>query len=325
MKSVKFIIPISNFVVEDAFKVGDVYYSPPLSSILDDGYTHNDSITESEFEMVKNCLTILDDHSNHKWINSTLAITDFEMQHYNNIEESSLYVNRICEKIDRSMDYLRLKECQIGNFNTLPGLAGMMEDGFKNVYKLDLESESYEMIPGEVTLLLRQGIGLMPSSEPKSLDIQSIDYKCIFSTRKDEIFLNCRAALTRINEAMYMHNLNTAYIYMMTTLEMLANKDNFITFQSVKSKIIPFIVTSKKEYHELSNYMYTLSKHKREQIVHNGKNIFDLYESSEQVIKELFRITGLIVRYVQAVVSTGIETFEELETKRQEILKELKV
>lgn len=325
MESTKFIVPITNFFIESAFKIGDVYYLPPLELILEDDYPYNNSINESEFEILKKCLVILEENFQHNWSNYAFAITSFENLEYNNVQESSVYVNRICEKVDRSMDYLRIQQCQIGNFDTLPGLAGIMNDGFKNVFKVDVETENYKMIPGEITLLLRNGIGLAPSSEPNASNFQDIDYQCIFSNRTDEVFLNCRAALTRINEAMYMANLNTAFVYLMTTLEMLANKDEFIQFSKVKPRILPFITRSKTEYHTSSTYLFNLSKNKREEIVHNGKNIFDLYQNSQQVKAELFKMTGIIVRYVRAVIETEIETFEELEIKRLELMKTLGV
>ncbi len=93
----------------------------------------------------------------------------------------------------------------------------------------------------------------MPSREPRASDRKSLDYKQIFDDRNDEVFLNCRAALTRINEAMYMHNLNTAFVYLMTTIEMLADKDEMMQFQRAKAKILPFIVSSKTQYNDLSS------------------------------------------------------------------------
>ncbi|MFD1032934.1 hypothetical protein [Metaplanococcus flavidus] len=325
MEAVKFVIPISNFVIESAFKIGDVYYTPPLYSILHQSYSYTDSISEEEFEMIKKCLGILETHSNQQWINSSLAITTFEEIEYKNAQEAFLYVNRICEKVDRSMDYLRLQECQIGNFDTLPGLAGMLDDGFKNVFKINIKTDYYEMIPGEVTLIIRNGIGLMPFREPNASDRELLDYKLIFNNRNDEVFLNCRAALTRINEAMYMHNLNTAFIYLMTTIEMLADKDEMIQFKRAKAKILPFIVSSKEAHTDLSSRLFNISKDKRTEIVHNGKNIFDLYEDQNQVKKELFFLTGLIVQYVSAVILTGIQTYDSLKVKREELMKELGV
>jgi DNA-binding ferritin-like protein (Dps family) len=320
-----FIIPISNLAIESAFKMGDIFFSPPKDIVVSNIAPFNNSITEIEFENIKKYLTVLEATFGPIFFNSTLAITSFEEVPFKNSQEAFAYVNRICEKVDRSMDYLRLQECQIGNFETLPGLAGIMDDGFKTVYQIDLESNICKMIPGEVTILLRTGIGLMPFTEPDASNPQSLEYQCIFNDRSDEVFLNCRAALTRVNEAMYMHNLNTAFVYLMTTIEMLADKDKFINFKGVKPKIIPFIAKSKKEYHSLSTYLFTLSKSKREEIVHNGKNIFDLYENSNQVKVEIFKITGIIIIYVHRVISTNIDNFEDLECKRQELLREIGV
>lgn len=323
--NIKFIIPISNFCIESAFKLGNVFYTPPLIAIEDGGLTHNNTMTDSEFEILKKCLTILESNTNYSFVNSTLAITSFENFKYDNTQQSFHSVNKLCEKIDRSLDYLRLIECNIGNFETLPGLPGIMDDGFKNVFKLDLESGLFEMVPGEVTFFLRKGIGLMPSREPNASDLISLRHECIFSDRDDEVFLNCRAALTRINEAMYMHNLNTAFIYLTTTLEMLADNSKFINFKKVKPRILPFISKSKGEYLRLSEYLVGISQGKRTEIVHNGKSIHDLYENPNQVIAELFRITALIVSYVEVVMSLGIDTFEGLESKRKELIKELQV
>lgn len=325
MESVKFIIPICNFVIESAFKVGDVYYTPPLYSILHEGCSHTDSITEDEFEMIKKSLSILEVHFDHHWGNSSLAITSFKEMEYKSPQEAFLYVNRICEKVDRSMDYLRLQECQIGNFETLPGLAGMLDDGFKNVFKINIETNYYEMIPGEITLIIRNGIGLMPSREPSASDRESLEYKQIFDDRNDEVFLNCRAALTRINEAMYMHNLNTAFVYLMTTIEMLADKDEMMQFQKAKAKILPFIVSSKTQYNDLSSRLYNLSKVTRTEIVHNGKNIFDLYENQKQVKAELFFLMGIIIKYVSSIIETDLETYDSLEIRRKEEQKNLGV
>lgn len=124
---------------------------------------------------------------------------------------------------------------------------------------------------------------------------------------------------------MYMNNLNAAFIYLMTTIEMLADKDKQINFADVKPRVLPFITKNKKEYYDESTYMRILSQSKRTEIVHNGKNIYDLYNSKTQVVKELFKVTGIIVRYVEAVLALDLYTFAELEEKRKELIKQLKV
>jgi hypothetical protein len=105
----------------------------------------------------------------------------------------------------------------------------------------------------------------------------------------------------------------------MTTIEMLTDKGKQLNYSNVKPKILPFIAKDKKNYHDLPAYIRDLSQFKRTEIVHNGKNIYELYTDKSQVIKELFKVTGLIIRYVEAVVALGIYTFEELENKRIEL------
>lgn len=224
--------------------------------------------------------------------------------------------------VDNAMDYFRLQYCQIGKYDTLPGLAGISNDGFKNIFQYDVLQEEFKMLTGEVTFMLRDGIGLMPSNEPDNNAKNKPLYSCIFANRNDKVFNTCRMALTRVNEAMYMHNLNTSFVYLMSTFEMLASPE-YIGFKKVKPKILPFIATSTKNYHDLSIYLTDLSQNKRTEIIHNGKSIYDLYNSIDEIKRELFKMTGLIVRYVEKVVTLNITSLDELEiecTKLQQAL-----
>ncbi|MBY0155569.1 hypothetical protein H0178_07165 [Cytobacillus firmus] len=324
MKESICIIPITNFVIDTVFKLNDVYFSPPYTQ-EDTDLSFTDTINKEEFNTIQRLVKSFIKTKKPVLINSTLAITKVDNLEFQNIEEAFTLVDKVCEKIDRSMDYFRLTYCQIGNFETLPGIPGFIPEGFKTIYKWDSNTDSFETIPGEVSIMFQKGIGLMPDNEPILTDYNKINYKCLFSKRDDEVFLNCRSALTRVNEAMYMHNLNSAFIYLMTTIEMLADKDKQLNFANVKPRILPFITKSKKSYHEQSAYMRILSESKRTEIVHNGKNIYDLYDSKAQVVKELFRITGIIVSYVEKVWALDVHTFAELEKKRSELIKQLGV
>jgi hypothetical protein len=324
MKESIFIIPITNFVIEKVFKLNDVYFSPPYA-IEETDLSFTDTINKEEFHRIQKLVKSFIESKRTVLNNSTLAITKVDNLEFQNIEEAFTLIDKVCEKIDRSMDYFRLTYCQIGNFETLPGIPGYLPDGFKTIYRWNSNTDSFETIPGEVSIMFQKGIGLMPNNEPILADYNKVIYKCLFSKREDEVFLNCRSALTRVNEAMYMHNLNAAFIYLMTTIEMLADKDKYLNFAKVKPRILPFLTKSKKRYHELSDYMRILSESKRTEIVHNGKNIYDLYNSKAQVVKELFKITSIIVSYVKKVWALDVYSFAELEEKRSELIKELGV
>lgn len=318
-------VPITNLVIESVFKLGNIYFSPPYTQAENSDLSFTDSITKAEFEKIQGYINLFNESNQIVMTNTTIAIMNYENLNYQDIKEASILIDRICEKVDRTLDYFRLTDCQIGNFDTLPGLPGFVPDGFKTIYKWDNESNSFKIVPGEVTLMFQKGIGLMPSNEPSASNSKDIDWKCVFSERTDEVYLNCRAALTRINEAMYMTNLNAAFIYLMTTIEMLADKDKMLTYGKVKPKILPFIARDKTHYNELSEYIRDLSQCKRTEIVHNGKNIYELYADKSQVLKELFKVTGLIIRYVEVVVALEIYTYDELENKRNELKKHLRV
>lgn len=325
MDSNLYVVPIVNFVVESVFKLGDVYFSPPYTQAEVSGLSFTDTITKSEFKRIQNYVSLFNDANQKTMTNTTFAITNYEGFGYRNIQEAFILVDKVCEKVDRTLDYFRLTNCQVGNFETLPGPPGYLPDGFKTIYRWENNANTFKIVPGEVTFIIQKGIGLMPFSEPRGSDSNQIEYKCIFSMRNDEVFLNCRAALTRVNEAMYMNNLNAAFIYLMTTIEMLADKDKMLQYKKVKTKILPFIAVDKSDYHNLSEYIRDLSEFKRTEIVHNGKNIYDLYTNKPQIIKELFKVTGLIIRYVENVAALQIYTFEELENKRNELRNHLKI
>lgn len=325
MESTLYIVPITNFVIESVFKIGDIYFSPPYTKMEFNELSFTDTITQSEFEKIQGYINTFNKSKQIPITNDTIAITNFGDFDYENFQQASALVDRVCEKIDRALDYFRLTNCQIGNFDTLPGLPGIVPDGFKIIYKWDKKSNTFVTVSGELTIMFQKGIGLMPSTEPNLENSQDIDWVCLFSDRKDEVFLNCRAALTRVNEAMYMHNLNAAFIYLMTTIEMLADKDKTLTFKKIRPKILPFLANDKNNYNELSEYIRNLSKLKRTEIVHNGKNIFELYTDKNQVLTELFKVTGLIIRYVEAVVALEVYTFEDLENKRNELKNQLGV
>jgi hypothetical protein len=320
MNKTNYIVPVANFFIESAFKLGDFIFSPSFE-FLQNGYEEvsTDTLTEEEFNDIYIFIESIQKSHPHIAINSSFIIFQDEFIEVSSIEESFLLVNRLAEKANKSLDIFRINECQIGNYETLPGIAGISIDGFQTIFQRHPDSGEISILNGKVSFMIRDGIGLNPFLEP-SLSIHSDPlYKCFFSDRTDIIYNTCRNALHRISEAMYMQNLNTAFIYLVSTLEMLASPD-YIQFKKVKSKILPFISNSKSDYHERAKYLTDLSENKRTDIVHNGKNIFDLYSSFNEIKRELFKLTGIIVQYVENVIKLDLKNYEELEKKRNELI-----
>lgn len=319
MNRTLFIVPVANFVIEKMFKVGDFIFSPPYDVLINEEDSYTDTLNKAEFEQIRSLVDEVCRKEARIYLNSTFIIFYDEGINVNSIQETFLLVNQIAAKADSALDYFRLDECRIGKYDTLPGIAGIAINGFKIVFKYDVELNQMFQYPGEVSFMIRDGIGLMPYREPdKKLYSDSL-YICCYGNRNDEVFNTCRNALRRVCEAMYMNNLSTAFIYLMSTLEMLASPER-AKFENVKPKILPFISNSKNEYHNLSNYLFDLSKNKRTEIVHNGKNIYQLYGSMAVIENELFKLTGIIVLYVEEVIKLDLRSLEELEIKRLDLI-----
>ncbi|MCU4761818.1 hypothetical protein, partial [Bacillus cereus] len=101
---------------------------------------------------------------------------------------------------------------------------------------------------------------------------------------------------------------------------MLASSE-YIPFKKVKPKLLSFIVISNTEYHKVSKYLTELSQNKRTEEVHNAKNLYGLYNSLDEIKRELFYIIGLIIRYVQKVIELDIKSLEKLENECERLKK----
>ena len=325
MNKTKYLVPVANFFIESPFKLGDYTFSPCFE-LLQNNYEENskDTLTKEEYYSMHNYIKSVQKKYPHIGPNSSFIIIEEEFIEISNIQESIFLVDRLSEKANKSLDIFRINDCQIGNYETLPGIPGISIDGFKTVFQCDPYSAKVSIVNGNISFMIRDGIGLNPSLQSELSILNHPLYNCLFNDRTDIIYNTCRNALHRISEAMYMHNLNTAFIYLMSTLEMLASP-NYVSFKKIKPKILPFISESKSVYHKQSKFLTDLSMNKRTEIVHNGKNIFDLYSSFDEVKRELFILTGMIVKFVKNVIALNLKTYEELETKRKELIGSLGV
>jgi len=313
----KFIVPIQNLVIDEISKLGDVVLIPPLR---DTNLVFEESVFNTiEMAEITKILGICNEDYMNTYCNYTTALFEYpfsdEEYHHNKPIQDFDFLDKLCYTVDRALDYLRLLYCQIGKMDTLPGIPGIL-DGYRFGLVINLSENTYRHILGNVyNIYVAPGIGLY--SDPITInDINSSFYNQIFNKRTDEIYNNCRVALARINEAMYMNNINTSFIYLMSTLEMLASND-YLQFKKVKTSIISFVANNKVEYHEMCGKLRDISENIRTEIVHNGKNLYDLFASSDQVKSLLWYLTGVIVNYCESVINTGITNFTELEIEKE--------
>lgn len=327
----KVMIPIPNLIIENVMQLGDITLIPHEYFMLYerqeleyDELTFNNS-AKSEIESVMN-LCIKEYYKEH--FNKT-AVALFEhnisIQEYSTpiaIEEFAL-LEKLCDKVDRALDFIRLNYCNICNKEELPGIPGIL-DGYRRGIFINLSDKTCRAILGNVCNIYYQpGIGAYPYVSSPINDSPNM-YSYLFSERQDPVYQNCRAAFIRINEAMYMNNLNSAFIYLISTLEMLANaKTN--GFSACKPLLLPFLATSKANYHNLSEELRNISEDIRTPIVHNGKSLYNLIPPihPDEIKNLLGRLTMHIVNYCTEVIDTGITSFDELALERTERKKAL--
>lgn len=252
--------------------------------------------------------------------NMTLAIFEFDYN-YDDLsnhkhDDDLLLINKITEKIDRVLDVVRLHFCSVGDLLSCPGIPGLLPNGFSTVISLNPDDETdYRVLVGKIygaTIVGGLGLELNYNNIQRLLIERS--YTVIVSDpSNDYVPLICRNAIKRLSEAMYIPNLNSKFIYLMTTLETIASPD-YLNFKKVKSKILPFVAKSTQEYHMLSEYMRYLSEDIRTEVVHNGKDLITLIGSEYK--SELFKIQSLIVRCIEGIYYSGCKTVDELDVYR---------
>lgn len=310
----KFIIPIQNLVIDNIFKLGGVILVPPR-------FFHDDSIEFEDCmfnETDKNDISSIFDICQKDYLkqcsNYTVAMLEcpFTLSEFNrNIPvEEFIFLEKVCYKVERALDYLRLLYCQIGHMESLPGIPGII-GGYRTGIVIDTNNKQSRSLLGNIyNIYVTPGIGLY-ADNIEAEEVNSPFYNIIFSERTDVVYNTCRVALARINEAMYMNNINTSFTYLMSTLEMLAS-DEYIQFKKVKTSIVSFIANDKLDYHMKCEKLRNMSENIRTEIVHNGKNLYDLFNSETEVNKLLHYLTYIILEYCESVINTGIVDFNTL-------------
>ncbi|MEA5012167.1 MAG: hypothetical protein VB100_10675 [Angelakisella sp.] len=317
-----YVIPITNFVTDYVLKLKDSFIIPNMyfKQYIDNEIHYDGAITESEKILIHNVMEIcIKDY--HKFMSvSCIIMKNIDTNIINNsdVYMDMFHLEKMCYKANRYLDFFRIHECTHLNKDILPGLPGQIEKSItKEVIAVNEKTDEYRSLLGNVIHLYTQhGLGLYTDMASPNLEHPK-EYEYFFSSRNDEVYLNCRAALSRISDSMYIDDLSISFIYLMSTLEMLASRE-YVNFRKVKSRILPFICDTKENYHKLSEELRVWSESYRTNIIHNGKSILDLV-SSEGELKRIFSLLcSYINNYCSTVLDTGITTFIELESYRLE-------
>lgn len=313
MKKSIYILPLAYIVIESPLQIGNVILTPSLK-VIESGHFHTDFSLISMFNK-KEFLSIL---STSQLKEDALVIFKDDFFEPTTVDQNYYFINKLSQKADRTLDIIRINENNFGVPEQLPGIPGITSNGWQVAEQLT--DHKLRTINGKVMFMIREGIGLYPIDLSSNIYEDKL-YNCLYVT-SNEINLLFREAIHRVSESMYMNNLNTSFVYLLSTLEMLSSRE-YLNFKKTKSKILPFISYSKYQYHKCSEYLRNISESLRTEIIHNGKSIFDLYDNYEDVYKLLNWIKLIIIEYISNIVKKNIQTFDDLEKERKKIINSL--
>ncbi|HDC3407283.1 TPA: hypothetical protein O8A02_001855 [Staphylococcus aureus] len=313
MKKSIYILPLAYIVIESPLQIGNVILTPSLK-VIESGHFHTDFPLISMFNK-KEFLSIL---STSQLKEDALVIFKDDFFEPTTVDQNYYFINKLSQKADRTLDIIRINENNFGVPEQLPGIPGITSNGWQVAEQLT--DHKLRTINGKVMFMIREGIGLYPIDLSSNIYEDKL-YNCLYVT-SNEINLLFREAIHRVSESMYMNNLNTSFVYLLSTLEMLSSRE-YLNFKKTKSKILPFISYSKYQYHKCSEYLRNISENLRTEIIHNGKSIFDLYDNYEDVYKLLNWIKLIIIEYISNIVKKNIQTFDDLEKERKKIINSL--
>ncbi|PZK80669.1 hypothetical protein [Staphylococcus aureus] len=313
MKKSIYILPLAYIVIESPLQIGNVILTPSLK-VIESGHFHTDFSLISMFNK-KEFLSIL---STSQLKEDALVIFKDDFFEPTTVDQNYYFINKLSQKADRTLDIIRINENNFGVPEQLPGIPGITSNGWQVAEQLT--DHKLRTINGKVMFMIREGIGLYPIDLSSNIYEDKL-YNCLYVT-SNEINLLFREAIHRVSESMYMNNLNTSFVYLLSTLEMLSSRE-YLNFKKTKSKILPYISYSKYQYHKCSEYLRNISENLRTEIIHNGKSIFDLYDNYEDVYKLLNWIKLIIIEYISNIVKKNIQTFDDLEKERKKIINSL--
>lgn len=316
----KIIVPIKGFIIDESFTFNNIYFIsmhevPDTLSNLRKKYVEpikpNQTQSYSTTDLIPN-LTGFD----LSWFESTtLAIIKVEQLEYDaylSNDDRKRFISYYMDKVNQTLDFFRVFQCTVSEQTSLPGIPSIMEDGYSVILLVNPQNEYIPLIDRLYNLSIVDGLGLYMDSDYQTISKYKSDilYSALFGESESYTNLVSKNAIRRLNEAMYIPDINSRFIYLMTTLEILSHPE-YIHFSKVKQVILALTCSSKNNFHEQSKLMTDISQNYRTEVVHNGKSL--LYLLPQGYNKLLNSLQGLIVRTVYAIVESGANSFEELE------------
>ncbi|WP_050399391.1 hypothetical protein [Bacillus mycoides] len=217
------------------------------------------------------------------------------------------FIRNITEKVNRTLDLIRVFLCNVTDQEKLPSYPGICNEGFSSILLVNNNNEYIPFVCKIHTLSVVEGLGLYldDTSSYTEDPLYNILYGDVGTCYVFDII---RQAVKRLNQSMYIPDPNSRFVYLMSTLEVICSPE-YIGFSEVRKIIAAIICSDKDLYLKFGDKLRELSEIHRTNVVHNGKDIFE--EQFENMNKNLLLLQSIIVKCIYGLIKSGAKSEEE--------------
>ncbi|HDR4407856.1 TPA: hypothetical protein QCP93_001255 [Bacillus cereus] len=217
------------------------------------------------------------------------------------------FIRNITEKVNRTLDLIRVFLCNVTDQEKLPSYPGICSEGFSSILLVNNNNEYIPFVCKIHTLSVVEGLGLYldDTSSYTEDPLYNILYGDVDTCYVFDII---RQAVKRLNQSMYIPDPNSRFVYLMSTLEVICSPE-YIGFSEVRKIIAAIICSDKDLYLKFGDKLRELSEIHRTNVVHNGKDIFE--EQFENMNKNLLLLQSIIVKCIYGLIKSGAKNEEE--------------
>ncbi|EJV43862.1 hypothetical protein IEK_05201 [Bacillus toyonensis] len=235
-----------------------------------------------------------------------IPITD-EQEIFLSHERLITFIRNITEKVNRTLDLIRVFLCNVTDQEKLPSYPGICSEGFSSILLVNNNNEYIPFVCKIHTLSVVEGLGLYldDTSSYTEDPLYNILYGDVGTCYVFDII---RQAVKRLNQSMYIPDPNSRFVYLMSTLEVICSPE-YIGFSEVRKIIAAIICSDKDLYLKFGDKLRELSEIHRTNVVHNGKDIFE--EQFENMNKNLLLLQSIIVKCIYGLIKSGAKSEEE--------------
>lgn len=146
----KFIILIQNLVIDYVIELDNIILLPSHFNYIEEELIEMSSV---ERDYYLHILDLCHEEYERCYCNYVVALFDYPFSadkfNRNTPVEEFMFLEKICYKVDRALDYIRLTQCYFGNKEILPGIPGIIKN-YRRGIVIDIENKQSRELLGHV-------------------------------------------------------------------------------------------------------------------------------------------------------------------------------